>query len=89
MKTSMYSSREEFEEKNPYVCVETPNYQGQKCGYAHIVKSFSSKKVAEEKSQGGQIMTRKQAEKYIQRWNAEYESGNFAFNPAALPAIRA
>ena len=41
----MYSNREEFERKNPYVCVETPNYQGKKCAPAQIVESYSSKKV--------------------------------------------
>jgi len=81
MKTrTMYNSREEFERLNPYVCVETPNYQGKKCAPAQIVESYTSKKVAENKSQGGQIMTRKQAEKYIKRWNEEFEAGNYDYN---------
>jgi hypothetical protein len=76
----MYSSKESFEAKNPYVCVETPSYQGKKCAPAQIVGDYSSKKVAENQSQGGQIMTRKAAEKYITRWNTEFEAGNYACN---------
>ena len=81
MKTQkMYSSKESFEAKNPYVCVETPSYQGQKCKPAQICESYTSKKVAENQSQGGRIMTRKQAEKLIKRWNEEFEAGNYNCN---------
>jgi hypothetical protein len=83
MKRTIYNSREEAERLNPYVILETPNYEGRKCGIAQIVYSFSSKKAAENKREqqgGGKVMTRKQAEKFIQRWNSEYQDGNLAIN---------
>lgn len=77
---TVYSSREEFERKTPYVCVESPSYQGQKCAPAQIVKSYTSKRSAEINRDGGRIMTRKRAEKFIQRWNGELEAGNYDTN---------
>ena len=77
MKTRTYESREAFEKLHPYVSVEAPYYQGQKASPAQIVESFTSMEVAENNSKGGLLMTRKQAEKFIQKWNAEYEAGNY------------
>jgi hypothetical protein len=82
MKTQkMYSSREEFEAKNNIVVVELPTYQGKKCGIAQIVCSYRTRKQAENTiSYQGEIMTRKQAEKIIPRWNSEYENNNLSIN---------
>jgi len=75
MKTrKMYNSKEEFERLHPYVCVEAPNFDGKKYAPAQIIKSFTSKKVAENRSEGGLIMTRKQAEKFIKRWNEDFKA---------------
>lgn len=77
----MYSSREEFEAKNNIVVVERPSYQGQKCAPAQIVCSYRTRKQAENTiSYQGEIMTRKQAEKFINRWNNEFEAGNLSTN---------
>lgn len=73
-KRTMYNSKEEFERLNPYVIAEAPSYNGEKCGHASIAESFTSKKVAENNCRGGLIMTRKQAEKFIEKWNNEYDS---------------
>jgi hypothetical protein len=81
MKTNnFYNTKEEFEKKHPYVCVEAANYNGKKCAPAQIIDDFTSKKVAENNHQGGRIMTRKQAEKFIQKWNSEFEDGNYDVN---------
>ena len=76
-KRTVYESREQFERLHPYVSVETPHYNGKKAAPAQIVGNYTSKKVAENNNQGGEIMTRKQAVKFIERWNREFEQGNF------------
>lgn len=81
MKTRTYSSREEYEAKNNIVVVERPTYQGEKCGPAQIVCSYRTRKQAENTiSYQGEIMSRKQAEKFIKRWNEEFEAGNLKIN---------
>jgi len=45
MKTNIYSSKEEFEAKHPYVLVEFNTYENQTI--ATVFKSFTSKKVGE------------------------------------------
>ena len=78
---NFYSSREEYERLKPIVCVERPTYQGQKCAPAQIVCGYRTRKQAENTiSYQGEIMTRKQAEKFIARWNEEFEAGNLATN---------
>jgi hypothetical protein len=83
MKTRSYFSQEEFEKKNPYVIVEAPHYDGRKCAFAQITGGYTNKKTAEkvvEETGGGRVMTRKQAIKFVQQWNEEYEAGNLRIN---------
>lgn len=76
-----YESKEQFEQKHPYVLVETPYYQEKKCGIAQIIHSFCNKRDArnylERRNIKGEIMTRKQAKTFINKWNEEYENGNY------------
>lgn len=67
MKTRFYSSKEEFERLNPYVIVNFSEYEP-----ASIIENCTSKKTAENKQLeigGGEVMTRKRAEKEIRDWN--------------------
>jgi hypothetical protein len=68
-----YSTKEEYEAAHNYCIVEAPAYQGEKTAPARIFKSFKSRKTAINSGEGGMVMTRKQAEKFIKEWNAEYE----------------
>jgi hypothetical protein len=69
-----YSSKEEYERRTPYVTVEAPCYNGVPVGPAGISGSFTSRKVAKNNTQLGEIiMTRKQAIKFIEKWNKDFE----------------
>lgn len=71
----MYNSKEEAERLNPYIIVSFPVYQGEPCGPAQIYESCSCKRTADnlrDRSGGGEVMTRKQAEKKIKEWNKKY-----------------
>ena len=64
-----------------YVSIEASNYNGKKCAPAQIMGHFSSKKSAKNNTpRGAMVMTVKQAEKFISRWNAEFEEGNYNVN---------
>lgn len=61
-----------------YVSIEASNYNGKKCKPAQIMRCFSSKESAKNNTPtGARVMTEKQAEKFMKRWNTEFEQGNY------------
>lgn len=63
--------------KTRYSVIETPNVHGEKVGPAQIVKSFSTKKAAEnyssnESSGKMPVMTAKKAGDFVAKWNSEF-----------------
>jgi len=70
---TVYTTLAEYESAHNYVIVEAPAYQGEKTAPARIFKSFKSRKTAINSGEGGMVMTRKQAERFIKEWNADFE----------------
>jgi len=79
---TVYTTLAEYESAHNYVIVEAPENRatGQKVGPAGIFKSFRSRKSAENSGISGRLMTRKQAERFIKQWNAEYENGPITYD---------
>jgi hypothetical protein len=58
-----------------YVIVEASNYNGMPCSVAQIIKSYTTRKSAENNCpKGAYVMTRRQAESFIKSWNTDYFS---------------
>lgn len=66
--------------KTTYCIIETPNYNGKKCSPAQIIKEFTTRETAENSDfcrRYSDILTKKQAEKIIEKWNIEFKNGDY------------
>ena len=66
--------------KTTYCIIETPSFAGRKCKPAQITKEFTSRKAAENSNhcaRRSDVITKKQADAIIKKWNKEYFDGDF------------
>lgn len=66
--------------KTIYCIIETPNFNGKKCSPAQIVREFKSRETAENSNycnQKNDVLTKKQADKIIEKWNIEFFNNNY------------
>jgi len=60
--------------ENLYVKVIAPSFLGNKCGKAEITESFTTRAEAEASDTPGFIYTRNAANKFITKWNKDFEA---------------
>ena len=68
--------------KTTYCIIETSNYNGKKCAPAQIIKEFKTRKAAENSDMCrgvDYVLTKRQAEKIIKKWNNEFFSGDYEY----------
>lgn len=66
--------------KTKYCLIETPEFNGKKCAPAQIIATFSTRKAGEHSDdciRVSDVLTLRQAEKIIDKWNNEFFSGNY------------
>ena len=68
--------------KTTYCIIETPNYNGKKCSPSQIIKEFATRKTAENSDfckAYSDVLTKRQAEKIIDKWNTEFYNGDYEY----------
>ena len=68
--------------KTTYCIIETPNFDGKKCAPAQIIKEFATRKAGENSDfckSYSDVLTKKQAEKIIKKWNCEFYNGDYEY----------
>ena len=68
--------------KTTYCIIETPNFDGKKFAPAQIIKEFATRKAGENSDfckSYSDVLTKKQAEKIIKKWNCEFYNGDYEY----------